>query len=157
MLSHDRSRRVLAGAYAFLVHAPPLHLPSSSRCRPHVARISTLADSSAEDISHLSSSTSSQAYHHHLTRSSPMPRKSLPSSSSRSQVFEPQSEDEKILWEVIEITNEKSGKYQVRWAGDDPDTGKPWPLDWISKKDCTVDLVESWKKKKAEKKARKGL
>ncbi|KAH7925228.1 hypothetical protein BV22DRAFT_975672, partial [Leucogyrophana mollusca] len=49
------------------------------------------------------------------------------------------------LYEVLEITAERGNKYRVRWAGKDPATGKPWPLDWVPKSDCTPDLVKGWK------------
>lgn len=68
--------------------------------------------------------------------------------------FVPQPDDDEVLWEVIEIVDERDKKYQVRWAGNDPNTGKPWPLDWIPKHDCTDRLVEEWKRKKAEKRRR---
>lgn len=63
--------------------------------------------------------------------------------------FEPQSNDDDVLWEVIEIVAERGKKYRVRWAGNDPKTGRPWPLDWVPKHDCTDHLVGEWKRKKA--------
>lgn len=66
--------------------------------------------------------------------------------------FEPRSNDDDALWEVIEIVAERGKKYRVRWAGNDPKTGRPWPLDWVPKHDCTDHLVEEWKRKKAAKK-----
>ncbi|KAG2067698.1 hypothetical protein BDR04DRAFT_835311 [Suillus decipiens] len=68
--------------------------------------------------------------------------------------FEPRSNDDDALWEVIEIVAERGKKYRVRWAGNDPKTGRPWPLDWVPKHDCTDHLVEEWKKKKAAKRRR---
>lgn len=65
--------------------------------------------------------------------------------------FEPRSNDDDALWEVIEIVAERGKKYRVRWAGNDPKTGRPWPLDWVPKHDCTDHLVEEWKRKKAVK------
>ncbi|KAG2135260.1 hypothetical protein DEU56DRAFT_395491 [Suillus clintonianus] len=65
--------------------------------------------------------------------------------------FEPRSNDDDALWEVLEIVAERGKKYRVRWAGNDPKTGRPWPLDWVPKHDCTDHLVEEWKRKKAEK------
>lgn len=65
--------------------------------------------------------------------------------------FEPRSNDDDALWEVIEIVAERGKKYRVRWAGNDPKTGRPWPLDWVPKHDCTDHLVGEWKKKKATK------
>ncbi|KAF9044295.1 hypothetical protein BJ165DRAFT_1528852 [Panaeolus papilionaceus] len=75
--------------------------------------------------------------------------------SSPSQKFEPQEGDEEALWEVIEITGEKSGYYKVRWDGLDPKTMKPWPLSWVPRHDCTDDLVMVWKQKQKDKKRRK--
>ncbi|EPQ51425.1 hypothetical protein GLOTRDRAFT_140886 [Gloeophyllum trabeum ATCC 11539] len=66
--------------------------------------------------------------------------------------FEPQEGDSDALWEVIEITGEKKKKYRVKWAGTNPKTGKAWPQSWVDKHDCTDDLVEDWKLKKARKK-----
>ncbi|KIK43895.1 hypothetical protein CY34DRAFT_35535, partial [Suillus luteus UH-Slu-Lm8-n1] len=65
--------------------------------------------------------------------------------------FEPRSNDDDVLWEVIEIVAERGKKYRVRWAGNDPKTGRPWPLDWVPKHDCTDHLVGEWKRKKAVK------
>ncbi|OJA10259.1 hypothetical protein AZE42_08918, partial [Rhizopogon vesiculosus] len=69
--------------------------------------------------------------------------------------FVPQSNDDDVLWEVVEIVAERGKKYRVRWAGNDPKTGKSWPLDWVPKRDCTDHLVEEWKRKKAEKRRSK--
>lgn len=69
--------------------------------------------------------------------------------------FVSQEDDEQVLWEVIEITAENSAMYKVRWAGDDPATGKPWPQSWVLKHDCTPDLVQSWKLKQAKKRNNK--
>ena len=68
--------------------------------------------------------------------------------------FVPRSNDDEVLWEVVEIVAERGKKYQVRWAGKDPKTGKPWPLDWVPKRDCTNYLVKEWKKQKAGKRRR---
>lgn len=69
--------------------------------------------------------------------------------------FVPREGDEDDLWEVIEIVAERGREYRVRWAGVDPRTNKPWPLDWVPKSDCTPDIVKAWKQKKAEKEAKK--
>lgn len=53
-------------------------------------------------------------------------------------------------WEVIEIIAEDGKLFQVRWAGNDPETGKPWPLDWIPSSHCSADLVKAWERKKGE-------
>jgi len=51
-------------------------------------------------------------------------------------------------WEVIEILAEDGKRYQVRWAGKDPKTGKPWPLDWVPSSYCSPELVKAWERKK---------
>lgn len=61
------------------------------------------------------------------------------------------NEPEGELWEVIEITAERPKLYRVKWKGNNPVTGRPWPQDWIPKKDVTDDLKEVWKEKKKEK------
>lgn len=91
-----------------------------------------------------------------------MPRKveEVPQSESESessQQFVPQDDDAETLWKVIEITNERSRQYQVRWEGINPATNKPWPLDWVPKSDCTPDLVKAWKTKKANRKSKGAL
>lgn len=54
-------------------------------------------------------------------------------------------------WEVVEIVEEDAGKrYKVRWAGKDPKTGQPWPLDWVPNSHCSSDLIQDWEKKKGE-------
>ncbi|KAL0069357.1 hypothetical protein AAF712_003722 [Marasmius tenuissimus] len=63
--------------------------------------------------------------------------------------FVPQEDDNETLYRVIEITKERPKEYQVRWAGNNPKTKKPWDLSWVKKSDCTHDLVVEWKKKKA--------
>ncbi|KZT18411.1 hypothetical protein NEOLEDRAFT_1143431 [Neolentinus lepideus HHB14362 ss-1] len=68
--------------------------------------------------------------------------------------FVSQEDDDKTLWEVIEITGEQGRRYRVKWAGINPETGQPWADSWVPKHDCTDDLVEEWKRKKARK--RKG-
>lgn len=67
--------------------------------------------------------------------------------SERETQFVPQEDDEDVLWEVIEITAEQKRHYKVRWAGIDPKTRKPWAQSWVSKRDCTDDLVLEWKQK----------
>lgn len=61
----------------------------------------------------------------------------------------------KEYWTVIKITGERSKTYQVEWAGVDPETGRPWPLDWVPKEDVTQDLVYTWKEEKDEREAKK--
>ncbi|KAF9033744.1 hypothetical protein BDZ89DRAFT_1062839 [Hymenopellis radicata] len=48
-----------------------------------------------------------------------------------------------------------TGLHQVRWAGLDPATGKPWPQDWVPKKDVTSDLVDAWRAKGIKAKGRR--
>lgn len=63
----------------------------------------------------------------------------------------------KEYWKVIKITGERAKTYQIEWAGTDPETGKPWPLDWVPKEDVTPDLVDAWEEKKEKREeARKG-
>ena len=73
----------------------------------------------------------------------------------RETQFVPQEDDEDTLWEVVKIIAEKGRKYQVRWAGIDRKTGKPWEPSWVMKHDCTDDLVRTWKKKQSEKSRKK--
>ena len=80
-----------------------------------------------------------------------MVRDITPPEESQGTQFIPQSDDEETLWNVVEIVKEKPGKYFVRWEGEDPATGKPWPNSWVSRHDCTSDLVAEWKQKKREK------
>ncbi|KAI0002522.1 hypothetical protein BJV74DRAFT_751722, partial [Russula compacta] len=49
-------------------------------------------------------------------------------------------------WEVVEIVAEDGKRYQVRWAGKDPKTGKPWPLDWVPNSHCSSELVKDWER-----------
>jgi hypothetical protein len=65
-----------------------------------------------------------------------------------SQPFEPSEDDDGTLYKVTEITGETKDEYKVRWKGNDPKTEQPWPQGWISKRDCTDDLVLTWKKQK---------
>ena len=69
--------------------------------------------------------------------------------------FEPRESDEETLWEVIEIVAEKPKVYKVRWAGLNPKTRKPWPMDWVPRSDCTPELVNAWKLKKLSQKKAK--
>lgn len=66
----------------------------------------------------------------------------------------------KEYWKVIRITAERKREYQVEWAGEDPETGEPWPLDWVPKGDVTEDLVEAWEEgaeeRERERRERKG-
>lgn len=74
--------------------------------------------------------------------------------SSSEHQFQPRDDDEETLWDVIEILREKKSHYFVKWAGVDPQTGKPWASSWVGKGDVTDDLVEKWKTQKAEMKER---
>ncbi|KXN92050.1 hypothetical protein AN958_10037 [Leucoagaricus sp. SymC.cos] len=75
--------------------------------------------------------------------------------SSLEEHFVERSDDGETLWEVEQIVGERGNKYRVRWVGVD-EKGKPWPLDWVPKSDCTDPLVRTWKRTKAEKAKRKG-
>lgn len=83
--------------------------------------------------------------------SDPEPSSSLEIEPYQTQ-FVPQEDDEETLWDVIEITGERTNQYKVRWAGNDPATGKPWAQSWVPKHDCTDDLIRDWKIAKAKKK-----
>ncbi|KAJ7234747.1 hypothetical protein B0H12DRAFT_153873 [Mycena haematopus] len=74
--------------------------------------------------------------------------------SDREIPFESHPSDEEHLWDAIEILNERRGQYLVKWAGVD-EHGKPWADSWTNKRDCTDDMVEEWKRKKALKKMEK--
>lgn len=74
--------------------------------------------------------------------------------SSLETHFVEREDDGDTLWEVVEILDERKNWYKVRWAGFDPATKQPWPLEWVPKVDCTDSLVLAWKRKKAEKKLR---
>lgn len=66
--------------------------------------------------------------------------------------------DDSQLWEAKNILDERTrtvrgrsvGEYLVDWMGTDTETGKPWDPTWQKKTDCTNDLIQEWKKKKAE-------
>lgn len=75
--------------------------------------------------------------------------------SPESTQFIPQEDDDQILYEVEQITAERGNKYRVKWAGVNPETGTPWPQDWVHKRDCTDDLVADWQQKKAQKRFKK--
>jgi len=77
--------------------------------------------------------------------------------SEPSQPFQPREDDDLNLFEVIEITAEKGGRYKVRWKGKDPVTKKPWAQSWVPKTDCTDDLVVEWKRKMKDKARAKGV
>ncbi|EJD03248.1 uncharacterized protein FOMMEDRAFT_156633 [Fomitiporia mediterranea MF3/22] len=70
------------------------------------------------------------------------------------QGFEPHESDSEQLYDVVEIKGEKRGMYLVQWAGVD-ENGKPWDDSWVPRQDVTDDLVEAWKRKKAEMKVQK--
>ncbi|KAH6909770.1 hypothetical protein BKA70DRAFT_175746 [Coprinopsis sp. MPI-PUGE-AT-0042] len=74
------------------------------------------------------------------------------SSSNRSRITnyklledEEDSEDEaNKLWTVLGIVAERKKSYKIRWEGNDPATGKPWPNSWTRKEDVTGDVIEEW-------------
>ncbi|KAI0801062.1 hypothetical protein C8Q74DRAFT_1364713 [Fomes fomentarius] len=69
--------------------------------------------------------------------------------------FVPKENDENELWDVIAIVAERPQQFKVKWKGIDPATRKPWKDSWVSKEDCTDDLIREWKVKQAKKKAGK--
>jgi hypothetical protein len=63
--------------------------------------------------------------------------------------FEPHtSDDSQSLWPVNRILRESRSKYEVEWAGIDPETGKPWKPSWIPKEDCSDACIQDWKAEK---------
>jgi len=71
--------------------------------------------------------------------------------------FEAGSDDSAVLYEARTILDERVrtlrgksfGEFLVDWAGEDPETGKPWGPTWQKKTDCTNELIKDWKEKKA--------
>ncbi|KAF8335125.1 hypothetical protein F5887DRAFT_892276 [Amanita rubescens] len=84
-----------------------------------------------------------------MTKTKKATEESTSFSSSEHQ-FQPREDDEEVLWDVIDIIDEKRAQYLVNWAGVDPATKKPWKPSWVAKGDVTDDLVEKWKKHKKE-------
>ncbi|KAA1472757.1 hypothetical protein DENSPDRAFT_200957 [Dentipellis sp. KUC8613] len=72
--------------------------------------------------------------------------------SQETQGFISQDDDSENLYEAIEITAQRHGEYRIRWAGNNPKTGKPWAQTWASRKDCTDELIADWRQKQKEKK-----
>jgi hypothetical protein len=74
------------------------------------------------------------------------------SSSNRSRITNYQPVEDELdtedeankLWKVLGIVAERKNKYKIRWEGDDPATGKPWPNSWTMKEDVTSDVIEEW-------------
>ncbi|CAG8673879.1 5326_t:CDS:2, partial [Acaulospora colombiana] len=58
------------------------------------------------------------------------------------------SDDSQSLWPVNRILRESRSKYEVEWAGLDPETGKPWKPSWIPKEDCSDACIQDWKEEK---------
>ena len=56
--------------------------------------------------------------------------------------------NEETSWKVVEIVAEDGKRYNVRWAGKDPKTGKPWPLSWVPNSHCSSELIKEWERKK---------
>lgn len=71
--------------------------------------------------------------------------------------FEPhESDNSQSFWDVVCILRESGSKYQVEWAGKDPQTGQKWKPSWIPKEDCTDPLIQDWKaRKRARQEAKK--
>ncbi|KZT75049.1 hypothetical protein DAEQUDRAFT_720259 [Daedalea quercina L-15889] len=61
------------------------------------------------------------------------------------------------MWQVIEILAERGNRYRVKWAGNDPATGKPWAPSWVNKQDCTSQLIDGWNREKELRRRRKLL
>ncbi|KAI0361400.1 hypothetical protein OH77DRAFT_1417658 [Trametes cingulata] len=86
-----------------------------------------------------------------------MPQADIDHEASISGDSEAESGSEKgpdDYWNVEEILQERNGWFKVRWEGVDKQ-GKPYPLDWVPKRDCNPQLIEEWNAKKAEKKRRR--
>ena len=103
------------------------------------------------------------SHHHlfHLSRSADglfdtMAASDAENSPEESQ-FVFQSGDEDNLWTIEGIVSERQGMYKVKWAGNDPATGKPWGNSWVKKSDVTPDVVKHWKERQAKEQARKGM
>jgi hypothetical protein len=69
------------------------------------------------------------------------------SSGSRRSRNDPAA-NEGTSWKVVEIVAEDGKRYNVRWAGKDPITGKPWPLSWVPNSHCSSELIKEWERKK---------
>lgn len=82
---------------------------------------------------------------------------SLPDVSEREPEtqFQAHTDDEDVLWEVLEITAENARQYKVKWEGKD-EKGRPWAQSWVPKHDCTDELVIEWKLKKAKQRRASG-
>lgn len=50
-------------------------------------------------------------------------------------------ERERTYYDAVGILEEG---YLIRWAGIDPETGETWKPSWVSKQDCSQDLVAEW-------------
>ena len=48
-------------------------------------------------------------------------------------------------YQAFEILEEG---YLVRWAGIDPDTRAPWEPTWVTKRDCSEELIAQWETNK---------
>lgn len=83
---------------------------------------------------------------------------SVANEASTSKAYEPttqatQYSEGEQLYEIIEILAERGNRYKVNWAGEDPETKKPWPPSWVEKEQCDApDLVKAWKSKKRRQK-----
>lgn len=64
--------------------------------------------------------------------------------------FVPQSDDDENMWDIDGIVEEDRGKYKVKWAGENPATGKGWRDSWVKKSEVTPDVAEIWKEEKAK-------
>ncbi|EKM55782.1 uncharacterized protein PHACADRAFT_195835 [Phanerochaete carnosa HHB-10118-sp] len=69
-------------------------------------------------------------------------------STDNEHKFIPKDDDDQTLWEALEITDEDDEAFRIRWAGLNPKTKRPWPLQWVLKEDVTDDLVKAWRQVK---------
>lgn len=64
--------------------------------------------------------------------------------------FVPQPGDSQAMFEALEIIDERTNQYLIRWAGEDPVTGLPYKPTWEGKNGATPLLVQEWKKAKRD-------
>ncbi|WVW83718.1 hypothetical protein I302_105739 [Kwoniella bestiolae CBS 10118] len=87
-----------------------------------------------------------------MTRGKKVKREPSDSPPAETQ-FISQEDDSENLWEASEILDERgqrrTGEYLVSWKGTD-ENGKPWAPSWTRKQDCTTELINDWKEKRAK-------
>ncbi|KAI0917190.1 hypothetical protein AcW1_007550 [Taiwanofungus camphoratus] len=62
-----------------------------------------------------------------------------------------EGEHDKKFHEAVGILEEG---YLVQWTGINPENGEPWKPSWVSKSDCTLDLIAKWEAEKARRESR---